>query len=189
MTNVMKTVATFLAAMIMAAGNLFTTGVPSAQARDRGIILRHGPQSAHHWQGRQWQGQGGRYRPGAVARHDFHAHGLYRGRYPGVHYRYVPRTYHGWRYRDDYLFGPGLAAGVLSGVILGGIIDPYDGYDYGPVYGIVPPQVYVPRRAYRVAGVSQAHVDWCYARYRSYRAYDNTFQPYHGPRRPCYSPY
>lgn len=33
------------------------------------------------------------------------------------------------------------------------------------------------------------HVDWCYDRYRSYRAYDNTFQPYNGPRQRCYSPY
>lgn len=34
-----------------------------------------------------------------------------------------------------------------------------------------------------------AHVQWCYDRYRSYRAYDNTFQPYHGPRQQCISPY
>jgi hypothetical protein len=34
-----------------------------------------------------------------------------------------------------------------------------------------------------------AHVDWCYDRYRSYRASDNTFQPYSGPRQRCYSPY
>lgn len=33
------------------------------------------------------------------------------------------------------------------------------------------------------------HVEWCYDRYRSYRAYDNTYQPYNGPRRQCYSPY
>lgn len=33
------------------------------------------------------------------------------------------------------------------------------------------------------------HVDWCYNRYRSYRASDNTFQPNSGPRRECYSPY
>ncbi|AXS42548.1 BA14K family protein [Breoghania sp. L-A4] len=33
------------------------------------------------------------------------------------------------------------------------------------------------------------HVAWCYDRYRSYRASDNTFQPYNGPRRPCRSPY
>ena len=34
-----------------------------------------------------------------------------------------------------------------------------------------------------------SHVNWCANRYRSYRAYDNTFQPYNGPRRRCYSPY
>ncbi|WP_246752887.1 BA14K family protein [Sinorhizobium sp. BG8] len=34
-----------------------------------------------------------------------------------------------------------------------------------------------------------AHVNWCANRYRSYRAYDNTFQPYNGPRQQCYSPY
>ncbi|UDF30549.1 UNVERIFIED_ORG: BA14K family protein [Roseateles sp. XES5] len=33
------------------------------------------------------------------------------------------------------------------------------------------------------------HVSWCANRYRSYRAYDNTFQPYGGPRRQCISPY
>ncbi|MBB6261603.1 hypothetical protein FHS77_002162 [Paenochrobactrum gallinarii] len=35
----------------------------------------------------------------------------------------------------------------------------------------------------------QAHVNWCASKYRSYRAYDNTFQPYNGPRKLCYSPY
>ncbi|MBB5752999.1 BA14K family protein [Prosthecomicrobium pneumaticum] len=33
------------------------------------------------------------------------------------------------------------------------------------------------------------HVRWCEARYRSYRAWDNTFQPYNGPRRQCRSPF
>ena len=41
----------------------------------------------------------------------------------------------------------------------------------------------------RVYSGGNAHVAWCYDRYRSYRAYDNTFQPYHGPRQQCYSPY
>jgi len=49
-----------------------------------------------------------------------------------------------------------------------------------------PPRYVAPRRAY---GLSSAHVNWCYARYRSYRAADNTFQPYNGPRRACISPY
>jgi hypothetical protein len=34
-----------------------------------------------------------------------------------------------------------------------------------------------------------AHVQWCYDHYRSYRASDNTFQPYRGPRQQCHSPY
>lgn len=46
-----------------------------------------------------------------------------------------------------------------------------------------------PRVVYRSRGLSSAHIEWCYDRYRSYRASDNTFQPYHGPRRQCYSPY
>jgi hypothetical protein len=45
-----------------------------------------------------------------------------------------------------------------------------------------------PRRYYRGGG-SSAHVAWCYDRYRSYRAWDNTYQPYHGPRRLCWSPF
>jgi hypothetical protein len=39
------------------------------------------------------------------------------------------------------------------------------------------------------ASSGSAHVDWCYDRYRSYRASDNTYQPFNGPRRQCYSPY
>lgn len=47
---------------------------------------------------------------------------------------------------------------------------------------------YRPRHGYpRVHG--SRHVQWCYARYRSYRHWDNTFQPYHGPRKQCVSPY
>jgi hypothetical protein len=64
---------------------------------------------------------------------------------------------------------------------------------FGPSSGIyfefgTAPRVYraPPRRAY---GFSQAHVNWCYNRYRSYDAGSNTFQPYNGPRRACYSPY
>lgn len=43
------------------------------------------------------------------------------------------------------------------------------------------------RRVERSPG--NAHVNWCYNRYRSYRAYDNTFQPNYGPRQMCYSPF
>ncbi|CAN0656016.1 Lectin-like protein BA14k [Nitratireductor aquimarinus] len=55
-------------------------------------------------------------------------------------------------------------------------------YYYRPRY-VRPPQYRRPVR------LSRAHVNWCYDRYRSYRASDNTFQPYHGPRKRCISPY
>ena len=45
------------------------------------------------------------------------------------------------------------------------------------------------RRSHRRLHMSHSHVNWCYNRYRSYREWDNSFQPYHGPRRACYSPY
>jgi hypothetical protein len=32
------------------------------------------------------------------------------------------------------------------------------------------------------------HAEWCSNRYRSFRAYDNTYQPNTGPRRECVSP-
>lgn len=46
-----------------------------------------------------------------------------------------------------------------------------------------PPQPDYPRR------YDPRHYDWCADRYRSYSPYDNTFQPYGGPRRQCYSPF
>lgn len=57
-----------------------------------------------------------------------------------------------------------------------------------PRYHAPPPRYRhaPPRHAYRLPA---SHVRWCHNRYRSYRASDNTFQPYHGPRRQCRSPY
>jgi hypothetical protein len=46
-----------------------------------------------------------------------------------------------------------------------------------------------PRNDRRPVRLSRQHVEWCYDRYRSYRASDDTFQPYNGPRQRCYSPY
>lgn len=45
-----------------------------------------------------------------------------------------------------------------------------------------PPDIVVP-------ALSPAHYEWCDRRYRSYRAADNSFQPYKGQRRACLSPY
>jgi hypothetical protein len=49
------------------------------------------------------------------------------------------------------------------------------------IVGAAPPPV--------VAVAPNPHVDWCARTYRSYNPYDNTFQPYHGPRAYCISPY
>ncbi|MDF1778959.1 MAG: BA14K family protein [Rhizobiaceae bacterium] len=124
----------------------------------------------------------------------------------------------GKRYRSNN--GANFAAGIATGLILGGIVSQnrrpryyecYNGYCNGrynrrpayypnsvhPRYYRRPPPVYYaprPRRYYAPApriqaGWTRAHYAWCDARYRSYRAYDNTFQPYHGRRKQCRSPY
>lgn len=94
------------------------------------------------------------------------------------HYRYHGRPYYnghrgyrysrpGWRRYDGWWFPP---SAFIAGAIIGGAIAPQ------------------PAPVYRSQSGS-AHVRWCYNRYRSYRAYDDTYQPYDGPRRQCYSPY
>lgn len=58
-----------------------------------------------------------------------------------------------------------------------------------PVYRDVRPhrdlRYRAPEPRYSRVSLSDAHVSYCYDRYRSYRASDNTFQPNHGPRRQC----
>lgn len=46
-----------------------------------------------------------------------------------------------------------------------------------------------PAPAAPQAGINPRHVEWCSARYRSYRSFDNSYQPNYGPRQQCYSPY
>lgn len=68
----------------------------------------------------------------------------------------------GYRYHNGYWFP--LAAFAAGAIISGAMQQPR------PAYG-------------------GSHVAWCQNRWRSYRAYDNTYQPYNGPRRICVSPY
>lgn len=70
----------------------------------------------------------------------------------------------GYRYYNGWWFPAGA---FIAGAIIGSAINNPPHYYHG----------------------GSAHVRWCYNRYRSYREWDNTFQPYHGPRRQCYSPY
>ncbi|TIM94135.1 MAG: BA14K family protein [Mesorhizobium sp.] len=71
----------------------------------------------------------------------------------------------GYRRHGDYWFP--LAAFATGALITGAIINNENNRVYG----------------------GNAHVQWCYDRYRSYRASDNTFQPNYGPRKECRSPY
>ncbi|MDX8529635.1 BA14K family protein [Mesorhizobium sp. VK25A] len=71
----------------------------------------------------------------------------------------------GYRRHGDYWFP--LAAFATGALITGAIVNSEN------------------NRVYR----GNSHVQWCYDRYRSYRASDNTFQPNSGPRRQCESPY
>ncbi|WP_214470914.1 BA14K family protein [Mesorhizobium sp. dw_380] len=71
----------------------------------------------------------------------------------------------GYRRHGDYWFP--LAAFATGALITGAIVNSEN------------------NRVYR----GNAHVQWCYDRYRSYRASDNTFQPNYGPRQQCRSPY
>ena len=95
------------------------------------------------------------------------------------HWRHHRGHWRGHRYhrrhRDrDAVIALGLGLGVLGA--LAARPRYHDDYYYAPRH-----------RVYR--GHGSAHIDWCYARYRSYRHWDNTFQPSHGPRRQCWSPY
>jgi BA14K-like protein len=104
---------------------------------------------------------------------------MYRGNWGGQRYFGNYRR-PGWNYHNGYrgyrYYRPGYrhydgwwypAAAFVAGALITGAI------------------VNQQQRVYS----GNAHVNWCYSRYRSYRAYDNTYQPYYGPRRQCYSPY
>ncbi len=45
------------------------------------------------------------------------------------------------------------------------------------------------RQSAELGVVADAHRQWCSDRYRSFRAEDNSYQPYGGPRQACVSPY
>ncbi|MBB3444591.1 hypothetical protein FHT93_004464 [Rhizobium sp. BK379] len=77
------------------------------------------------------------------------------------------RRYYGDRYyRDRYYRHHDNTGAIIGGLAAGAIIG-----------GIIASQ---PR-----VQTGSSHADYCYSRYRSYRAYDNTYQPTYGPRRQC----
>ena len=63
------------------------------------------------------------------------------------------------------------------------------GYSNGGGYGGYQDKKPRTYRSHNTYQGGNPHLRWCHNRYRSYREYDNTFQPYHGPRQHCLSPY
>ncbi|MBP1875940.1 hypothetical protein J2Z19_005688 [Ensifer adhaerens] len=110
-------------------------------------------------------------------------------RYGGYHGGYYNGHHRGG---DDWAWALG---GLAAGAVIGGLLAQpryygpsyYEPDYYGRTY--YRPRYYAPRYSRQVYYGGGTHTRWCYARYRSYRAFDNTFQPYHGPRQACISPY
>ncbi len=105
--------------------------------------------------------------------------------------RYPNRYGNGGHYRDDWQYREGRHQHRGNHRFERRHWEPrYQRHWERPQFGIRIVPEYRPR--YRQApeiGLSRAHVNWCENRYRSYRAWDNTFQPYSGPRQQCWSPY
>jgi len=89
-----------------------------------------------------------------------HRHGRYHR-----HHHHRPHARH--HHRRNHA-GP-IIGGLVAGAVIGSII--------------------ASQPAYRYGNTPSAHIAWCHRRYRSYDSRSNTFQPYHGPRRICRSPY
>jgi hypothetical protein len=98
----------------------------------------------------------------------------WRGYGGGPYYRGGWGGYHGYGYNSYNNWYPLAAFG--AGALVGGLIASQPRY-----YAYAPPPA--------DGGLNPQHYEWCYARYRSYRSFDNTFQPNYGPRRQCLSPY
>jgi hypothetical protein len=137
---------------------------------------------ARNWNRRNWNG--GNWNRGNWNRRNWNRGNWNRGNWNGGR-RWYGGGYYG-RYYDDDDNGAAALLGLGLGFGLGSL---YQGYYNQGYYnrGYYNNGYYAPRRYYRT--LSNAHVRWCYNRYRSYRTWDNTFQPYNGPRQQCWSPY
>lgn len=123
-----------------------------------------GHRYGNRYPGYRYGGNYSRYNGHRAYRHSRPGYGHNGGNY-GWHNGYRGYRYHhpGYRYYGGWWY-PGSA--FIAGAIIGGYTT-YEGNYYG----------------------GNSHAAWCYNRYRSYREWDNTFQPYHGPRRQCISPF
>jgi hypothetical protein len=57
------------------------------------------------------------------------------------------------------------------------------------ITGSIAPSEVTSSETYDEPLLSEAHLEWCSSRYRSYRPRDNSFTPYSGGRKQCESPF
>jgi hypothetical protein len=106
------------------------------------------------------------------------------------------------RHKRRHNSGAAAAIGLLGGIALGAALANSDrrgndhchqngchNHNYRDFQHRHRPVVYNPQPRQRRLSYANAHEEWCFNRYRSFRAYDNTYQPYQGGRRYCRSPY
>ena len=175
----MSKLTTGLMALAVLASFGVATATPAAAAHFAGagpMWIPHGhAMSMHMDRGMRFEPRGFGDR-GVFMRHEPMRQNFVRNDFMRHNDRFADRRFvndrdfrHHRHFRDDDFFFPGA---FLAGAVIGSSL-----YDEGPIY------------TYATPAYGSAHVQWCYDRYRSYRAYDNTFQPYGGPREQCYSPF
>ncbi len=148
--------------MLTATGVLLATlSVPNSAMADSGFIKTKASAVEH-----SVENEGGLIKVRDHRRKSSHRRHKSRNRHRGRSGRRHHRGHGGHRHG----YGPALIGGLIIG-------------------GIIADQAYRVRYYDNYNSTSNAHLDWCYNRYRSYRDRDNTFQPYNGPRRQCISPY
>ena len=152
--------------------SLLAAGAMPSQAAPVQQPALHAPAAATTQVRDAWNGQ----RPNQWRRPGWQGDRQWRGRGEWQGRNWNRGGWHGRRHHDRAIYGLG---GFGLGLGLG-LAAPryYDDYYYVP-----PP----PRRTYR--GLSNAHIRWCSDRYRTYRAWDNTYVPRVGYRAVCHSPY
>ena len=148
---------------MMTPGFAMPKTVPAQAQQADTLLVQYDRGGPRNWQNQRRSGNWRRAGPRRHAGPDWSRRGdsyYYRGHRGYRHHRPGYRQYNGW------WFPP---AAFIAGAIIGGAMAPE------------------PHIEYRPRG--NAHISWCYSRYKSYRSSDNTFQPYNGPRRQCVSPH
>ncbi|MDH6230795.1 hypothetical protein M2281_001367 [Mesorhizobium soli] len=169
----------------------------------RGAYWRGGRYGIGGWRGVGWRGnywRGGRYGIGGWRGVGWRGN-YWRGGAYGIGTGWRPLGWRGVGWRGNYWRGGAFGIGTGWGNnywnnnnwgsgFFGFGLPLFDKFGWGAsstAYGATIPAAAVPAATTPV--MTTAHVAWCFGRYRTYTAIDNTFQPFNGPRVQCVSPF